>query len=238
MRSTLKSLKDYQDVLIRIDELDCLLAHIPPDIENLEKEWRSIQERIKELKKKQEELENQLKVQQVLLEETTVQAQKFEKDLHEVTNNKEYHAVLKEIDVAKKKLHSLGESITNRGKDMEGIQRNLEECHQLEKESKAKYKEAYASHQESQSEHQAEREKKRKLKKGLVGKFSPSILKRFERISSRRNGVGLALCIASVCQSCNVRVRQSVVDQLRKHETIMCCESCKRILFFAESEES
>ena len=238
MRSTLKTLKEYQDVLIRIAELDRLLAFVPPEIEGLESEWTAIKDRIEALENKKTEQEQQLKELKASLEETTQKSQKFEKDLHEVTNNKEYHAVLKEIDTAKKKIHSLNEKISQGTTELDEINRNLEECTQLEKESKAKYEEAMSEYKSSQSENQSERKEKITIKETLVKGVPDRVLKKFNRISERRNGVGLALCISSVCGSCNVRVRQNIVDELRKFDTIIHCESCKRILYFAEADEN
>ena len=237
MRSTLQSLKEYQDVLVRIDELDRLLSFVPPEIEELEKEWKSIHERIKELSVKKQEQEEKIKEQELLLTEAGGRSQKFEKDLHEVTNTKEYHAVLKEIDTVKKQVHALSEDIAQRKADLNEIERNMEECIGLEKESKAKYEKEKSEYDDKQVVNKTERDKKLKQKKTFANKVPPKLMKQFERIAARRNGVGLALCISAVCQACNVRVRPSVVDQLRRHERLITCDSCKRLLFFADMED-
>ena len=234
MRATLDALKDYQEVLSRIAELEELLAFIPPEIVNLENEWKGIQVRITELSEKKEGLETKLKELKTELEEVNVKHQKFEKDLHEVTNNKEYHAVLKEIDTAKKKIHTLSEDISERSKELDEINNNLEECKGLEKESQKKFQDEKADHDSKLVESRSERDKLAKSKTGLAKKIPAQQMRQFERIASRRNGVGLALCISAICQACNVRVRQNVVDQLRVANRIITCESCKRILYFAD----
>jgi hypothetical protein len=237
MRSTLQALKEYQDVLIRIAELERLLSVIPPEVEELEKEWRSIQDRITELGSRKEDGEQQLKEKKQSLEEANLKASKFETDLQEVTNTREYHAALKEIDSAKKLIHTLQEAITSRKAELDENGLNMEECVQLEKESKARFESEMASLKESQVEHKAELEAKLAAREKLAANVAPRVMKQFKRIAERRNGVGLALCIGAICRSCNVRVRQNVVDELRKFKRMINCESCKRILFFADGEE-
>ena len=235
MKTTLQSLRDYQEVLIRIAELDRLLSFVPPEIIDLENEWKAVQNKIEELKKEKTALKTKLREQETLLAETTGKSQKFEKDLHEVTNTKEYHAVLKEIDTVKKQLHSLNEDISQRMITLEEIQRNVEECVTLEEESRGQYETAVNGYREGLTENKAEREEKLKLKGRLAGTIPERLIKKFDRIAARRNGVGLAPCVGSVCLACNVRVRPSVVDRLRRYQGIITCESCKRILIFSEA---
>jgi hypothetical protein len=237
LKATLISLKDYQDVLVRIEELDHLLSEVPPEIVELETEWKSIQERLEDLKTRRKEQESKLKELGTSLKEASAKSQKFENDLHEVTNTKEYNAVLKEIDTAKRTVKTLEEEIAQRKKDLEEIKANTEECTTLEKQSHKKYKTELSKHEGTQVENREEREDKARERDKLAEKLPTRIIRQFERIASRRNGIGLAVCQQAVCNGCNVRVRPSVVDELRKHRRLITCESCKRILFFSEGDE-
>lgn len=236
MLEALNALKAYQDVLIRIAELDRLLNMVPEEVSNLETEWKAIQERLTDLQTRKANLEEELKKRKVELQDAGVKAEKYEKDLHQVTNNKEYHAVLKEIDTAKRTIHNLEEDIEKRRTEISELESGIEECVALEKESKAKYETAKEEWLNGQEENKKEFEEKQALKAKYSAKVPKDLLRKFERISDRRNGVGLAMCVSSVCQACNVRVRQVVVDRLRRFEKVITCESCKRILYFADSE--
>jgi uncharacterized protein len=222
---------------MRISELERLLSKIPPEIEQLESEWKSIQERIANLQNRRVELDKLQLTQRHALEDAQAKAVKYEGDLHNVTNTKEYHAVLKEIDMAKKKISALEEDISNRTKEAVEIVRNIEECNSLEAESKNKYDAAMAKHKESQAENQQEHKEKTRMRNALADAVPERVMRQFERIAQRRNGIGLSMCVSAICQACNVRVRQNIVDELRKHDQIISCESCKRILFFSEIDE-
>jgi hypothetical protein len=233
MKESLQSLKEYQDILLRIAELERMLAVVPPEIESLEKEWTAIKDRIGELEQRGGEQESQLSEKQKALEEAERKAKKFEEDLHQVTNTKEYHAALKEIDSAKKQIHTLKEAITSRTKELEEIKANLEECTQLEGESRKVYEEKMAEHRSGMKDNEVELAEKTKSRDKLAKKVPAKMMSRFNRIASRRSGVGLAVCEDGTCLACNVRVRHSVVAELRKYRRLIQCDSCKRILFFA-----
>jgi len=236
LKAILDSLKNYQDVLSRIAELEQLLSSVPPEIQELESEWKTIESRIQQLATQQDEQETKLKTKRLALEEATEKERKFEKDLQSVTNNKEYQAVIKEIDASKKTIHSLQEEIAKITGELEQTRGAMEECRQLEKESSEKYQAALSEFKGGMAENDAELAEKTKQRDKLAASLPDRVLRQFSRIADRRAGVGLSLCLLAVCQGCNVRVRQNVVDQLRKFERIIQCDNCKRILYFSEAE--
>lgn len=222
---------------MRIAELDRQLLKIPPEIEKLEAECTTTSDQIVVLTARKDELERIQGEQQVVLQTAVALGVKFEKDLHEVTNNKEYHAVLKEIDAAKKNVHSLEEDISNRKKELTEISGKIEEFCSIEVAARTQYEEALSSHKESQAENETERSLSEKVRVKLASSVPERLMRQFERIAARRNGIGLSLCVSASCRTCNVRVRQNIVNELRKFKQVITCESCKRILFFAEGDE-
>lgn len=234
MKEALEALRSYQEVISRVDELNTLLASRPPEVVALENEWTLVQERLKDLESRKETTHTELLELNKDLEEAQGKSAKFEKDLHEVTNNKEYHAVLKEIDTAKKKVNSLQEQVNTKQETHDKILADIEENTQLEKESKKKFDDALATHTKSLSDYAVELKQKTAIRDNLAEKVPVKLMRQFTRIAERRKGVGLAMCINASCQACHVRVRPNVVDNLRRYARIYNCESCKRILVYSE----
>jgi len=55
----------------------------------------------------------------------------------------------------------------------------------------------------------------------------------FEQVSRARKGV--AICQATrdgLCSQCQVRLRPMVFQQVRANDTIVQCDSCRRILYY------
>lgn len=234
MREALEALRSYQEVISRVDELNTLLASRPPEVVELETAWNQVQERLKDLESRKATTHEQLLELKTQLEEAQAKSAKFEKDLHEVTNNKEYHAVLKEIDAAKKKVASLQEQVKTKQEAYDQLLSDIDADTKLEAESKQKFDEALAAHTQSLSDYTVELKQKTAIKEDLEGKIPVKLMRQFQRIAERRKGVGLAMCVNASCQACHVRVRPNVVDNLRRFSRIITCESCKRILVYGE----
>ncbi len=234
LNDALTALKDYQIVLNRISELEKLLSFVPEDVQVLENEWQTMKERLAELVARHEEQSLTQKTQDTALAEATEKSKKFEKDLNEVTNSKEYNAVIKEIDAIRKRVSSLNDDITKRMVDLEEITKNIDECKQLASQSKSKYQSALRKYRATQSEFKTELESnvaERDKKAALVPE---SLMRQFARIADRRQGIGLALCVDSICSACNVHIRSNVVEMIRHNQRVIKCDSCQRILYFHE----
>lgn len=234
MKEALEALRNYQEVITRVDELKTLLASRPPEVVALEEEWNAVQNKLKELESKKETTKTELTELKTALTEAQAKSAKFEKDLHEVTNNKEYHAVLKEIDTAKKKVSSLQEQVKTKQETYDTLVADIEENTTLEAESKKKFDDKLAEHTQSLSDYEVELKQKLTIKADLEGKVPVKLMRQFNRIAERRKGIGLAPCVNASCQACHVRVRPNVVDNLRRFSRIITCESCKRILIYQE----
>ena len=77
----------------------------------------------------------------------------------------------------------------------------------------------------------AEREK-------LVADIDRHVLSIFETTAKGRKGVAVAEAKDGLCTICHVRLRPQVFNEVRKNESIIQCDSCRRILYFAGNTEA
>ena len=63
-------------------------------------------------------------------------------------------------------------------------------------------------------------------------RMSPATLKLFESISSSRQGIAVVEASNGHCNSCHVRLRPQVFNELRLNQKIIRCDSCQRVLYF------
>ena len=60
----------------------------------------------------------------------------------------------------------------------------------------------------------------------------------FETTAKGRKGVAVAEARNGLCTICHVRLRPRVFNEVRKNESIIQCDSCRRILYFAGNSEA
>lgn len=58
------------------------------------------------------------------------------------------------------------------------------------------------------------------------------LLRQYDGIRERREGIGLAATASDMCPACHMKLTSRVMDRLREGEELTLCESCARILYF------
>jgi hypothetical protein len=69
-------------------------------------------------------------------------------------------------------------------------------------------------------------------RKQILAEMTPRIASEYERIRKGRAGVAIAEVIGGRCSKCNMQVRPQFLQELKRGDTVMVCESCKRMLYW------
>ena len=150
MREKIERLVVLQAIDLRVQEMEKEKSEIPQSIASLEEELRKEEEKFLAEKAEMEKLGKERRHKEKDLEEETDRVKKAESKVFEIKTNKEYQAVLKEIESAKKlnrqreeeileileKLEQGQKRITGAEKELEGkrkeMQRRISELKQKE----------------------------------------------------------------------------------------------------------
>jgi predicted nucleic acid-binding Zn-ribbon protein len=83
---------------------------------------------------------------------------------------------------------------------------------------------------------QAEMERTGAARQALTADIDRGVLDIFEVTAKGRKGVAVSEARNGLCTICHVRLRPQVFNEVRKNEAIIQCDSCRRILYFGDSE--
>lgn len=163
---------------------------------------------------------------------------KYKDQLLEVKTNREYTAMLHEIETAQNDIRIREDRILEVMMEVDelnaGIKTSEAELKAAEKEVSAERAVLDIEKAGLQSEIDrttAEREK-------LVATIDRHVLSIFETTAKGRKGVAVAEAKDGLCTICHVRLRPQVFNEVRKNESIIQCDSCRRILYFAGNTEA
>jgi hypothetical protein len=157
---------------------------------------------------------------------------KFREQAMAVKTNQEYHAVQHEIAFAESEIKGLEDRILENMLEADDLTATVKRTEaSLAAEQKAIEAERRTLAAEK-ADLQASLEGLTKQRADLAGTVNPGLLARFELVSQRRNGVGLAEAKDGVCTICHVRLRPQVFNTVRRNDEITQCDSCNRILYF------
>ena len=67
---------------------------------------------------------------------------------------------------------------------------------------------------------------------GIVKEMTPRIASEYERIRKGRLGVAIAEVVQGRCSKCNIQLRPQFLQDVKRGDAVLVCESCKRMLFW------
>jgi len=163
---------------------------------------------------------------------------KYKDQLLEVKTNREYTAMLHEIEAAQNDIRAREDRILE-------VMMEADELNAAIKKSEADLKIAEKEVADERSVIdaevaglQAEIDRTTAEREKLVATIDRQVLSIFEITAKGRKGVAVAEAKDGLCSICHVRLRPQVFNEVRKNESIIQCDSCRRILYFAGSTEA
>jgi uncharacterized protein len=163
---------------------------------------------------------------------------KYKDQLLEVKTNREYTAMLHEIETAQNDIRTREDRILEIMMESDDLNAGVKKS---EGELKAAEKEIAAERSVLDTEMvglQAEIDRTTAEREKLVTDIDRHVLAIFETTAKGRKGVAVAEAKDGLCTICHVRLRPQVFNEVRKNESIIQCDSCRRILYFAGNTEA
>ena len=233
MNSMLGTLIRFQELNLNIVKLEGRTQRLPEAIDAYNQTLEESRQALVENERLIEE--DQARQRELELEVASLRDKlsKYKTQLMEVKTNKEYQAMLHEIEGGERGIEAKEDQI------LEGMM-VIEEREKVVQEAQTEYEkeEKEILSKQSQLESfaaQAENEivDLQKERGQLEGEMPEELTQQYQRIASVRNGVALAEAKDQSCQGCHVKLRPQLFTEIRTNREIITCENCSRFLYYA-----
>jgi predicted nucleic acid-binding Zn-ribbon protein len=236
MTPELQTLIELQEYDSRIAKLDAEAARLPKQIEALQQALRDAGRAVEMLKTRFDTGRKDLRTKEKDLEVAAAKRTKAEGRLWEVKTNKEYSAVLLEIEEIKQEKAKTEEEILGLMETQERLTADVREAEGRLKAREEQAREDEAKVRKKLADVEAELAGLRAERQSRAKNLPPALLSSYERISKARGGVAVAaVTSAQVCGACRVTIRPQAMQELRTTGDLMPCESCGRYLYWHET---
>ena len=164
-------------------------------------------------------------------EVSTVQTRlaKYKDQLLEVKTNREYQAMLHEIETAQNDIKAREDRILETMMESDELSAEVKKA---EAELKSIEKEVGAERQALDQEIaalQVELERTAGAREALAREIDRGVLATFETTAKGRKGIAVSEARDGMCTICHVRLRPQVFNEVRRNDSIIQCDSCRRI---------
>ncbi len=227
----LKALYELQGIHTQIDKIRQVRGELPMEVTDLEDEVAGLETRIQKIKNELDDLEDVIVTRKNNIKDAQAATKKYETQLNEVKNNREYDAIQKEIEiqgldiqVAEKKIKEYGFDIANKTEVYEKALADLEE---RKKNLEIKKAELDTITSETQKEEDELAERANEAEKHI----DERLLTAYKRLrGNSKNGLAVVTIQRESCAGCFNQIPPQRQMDIRQHKKVIVCEHCGRIL--------
>ena len=231
-------------LLIKLQECDSQLVSLstkkiklPEKIAKLDDEFNLFKNEIEQNKCKHDELKARHIESENKIKKINEGMVKTKERLLEVKNNKEYQAMLKEIEIAESSRGDIETEIISILEELDKfsilVKKDEEILSQRRKEFEAEKKIIEADLNAIDADAASWEQKRADLRKDV----SADILARYEKVKNRNNGVGVISVWKEVCNGCHMNIPPQLYNELQKTTELLSCPNCNRIMYFQNMEK-
>ena len=236
MKSKIKKLILLQDCDNKIKEIDIKKREVPIRVQDLEEAFDktnlAFQEKsgkLNALKKNRRELEQRVQDLENKMEKSRVK-------LNNIKSNKEYSAVLKEIEVLEKEKTQNEDIIIQLMEQIETLEKQYLESRDEQEKIKIQFdqdKKEIQKGLEALEEKASDLENRRME---ICEDADKELLIKYNFLKERKGGVALSSVIGSICQSCYIKIPPQQFNELIKSNDLSTCPNCNRLIYWGEDE--
>jgi predicted nucleic acid-binding Zn-ribbon protein len=241
MNPNLQSVVELQEAILRLREAEQRLHGIPDWMRELHDEHESRRTEIEELEQAVEEAAKERRATEAAVSDSQEKLKKYQQQINRVSTQREYGALLQEIDTVKSQITGFEEQVFASLERHDQAQKDLEEKRNGFRDLAERYATEQARWDGEKPEIARQVAELRARIEALRATLPRSLLSQFERILDR-NPAGALAPVRLIegprkgprewhCGVCNYRVRPQVVVEISNGEGLVQCDSCKRILY-------
>jgi predicted nucleic acid-binding Zn-ribbon protein len=233
-----KRVKDMLDRLVNLQETDEKIVafqreeeEIPLEIQEKEKSVGLLEEEHNQIQATLDDLENQISDLNLELDEVRDQQRRSQARALAVKTQREYQAVQREAEIARKRRGELEAQIKEFLEEKGVIaDSSLEVKSRIGDQAKILKKERGAADSRLKKIQGARKdlEKTRSVEAGLI---DPVLLGKYQKVFQRYRGKGVVLVSGGVCNGCFMTIPPQLYNQVLAQGGVHQCPNCGRIIY-------
>ena len=235
LREKLKALEELQQIDLEANEVQGELAKLPARrsradaaVTAARKAWEDERARLEGNERERRQLESLLAMERD-------KVKKWEGRLGEIRTPREFAALSREIDIAKKTNDGQSEQVRELTARAAEINKSIDAKEEVLSEREAA---AQAETEELEKVRAAADEKMKALetrRAAAVKVVDPGLLAKYENIKRRRAGVAVAPVVGMTCKGCNRNIPPQLAITLQRANSIETCPNCHRIIYSSDA---
>lgn len=245
MANQLSLVTKLQQALTEAADLNALLSGIPDWMQELHDEYSAKKGEIDVLEEALEAAASDRRAAEATEADCKEKLKGYQDQIGQVRNQREYGALLQEIDTVKTQIRECEEQALAALEQYEATEKLRDEAKEAFADIDRRYAESMEKWEAEKPDIARQAKEVEEDIQNLESSLSAITLAHFRRVFDRHKGQAMAQ-VQEVqqtgkkkvaiwhCGACNYRVRPQAVVEIADRGSLVLCDSCKRILYIAE----
>lgn len=235
LREKLKALEALQQIDVESNGVRAEIEAIAPRRAEIEGSVAEARRAYEADQKRIDDNERERRQVDALLSMERDKVKKWEGRLGEIKTPREYAALSREIEIAKKTNDTQSEQLRTLAGSAEGLRKALDDKGGAlsDREMAAQAELAELAKRSAQHEKRLAALAARRADAAKL--VEPVLLGRYEAIKRRRGGIAVAPVVGATCQGCNRNIPPQLSIVLQRADSIEQCPNCNRIIYSADA---
>jgi predicted nucleic acid-binding Zn-ribbon protein len=234
----LRALYKLQLIDSKIDKLTAVRGELPMEVSDLEDEIIGYETRTNNLMAEIARMDESIAANKAKIVDSKALTKKYEKQLDNVKNNREFDALNKEIEIQGLEQQALDKRIKNTQFDIEQKKLAVEA---LKVDLEGRKQDLLNKKGELDNiveETKKEEDELMKIRGNAVKVADERLVHSYDRIrKSVKNGIGVATIERESCSGCYAGIPPQRQSDIKQRKKIIVCENCGRVLTDAQLAE-
>jgi predicted nucleic acid-binding Zn-ribbon protein len=235
LREKLKALEELQQIDLEAGGMQGEAEGIPRRRAEIQAAVVTAQRAYEAEKTRLEDNERERRQIESLLGMERDKVKKWEGRLGEIRTPREYAALSREIDIARKTNESQSEQVKALSATAAELQKGLEASAETLSEREMAAQEELQELARRDTEYSAKLRELQTRREEAARRVDPALLARYENIKRRRAGVAVAPVVGNTCRGCNRNIPPQLGIVLQRADSVETCPNCNRIIYSAEA---
>jgi predicted nucleic acid-binding Zn-ribbon protein len=227
----LRELYQLQQIDSEISKIEILKGELPIEVSDLEDEITGMETRIGRLETQVKELQNEIGHHTANVQEATMLIERYEGQMDNVKNNREYEALMKETEMQRLEIQL---SEKKSGISRRELEAKEETLNATKTRHEGKVAELATKQEELKSiisKTEKDEKKLRKASDSARKKIETRLIKAYDRVRDNyRNGLAVVTVERNSCVGCYNATPPQQQLEVSQRKKILACEHCGRIL--------
>jgi uncharacterized protein len=228
-------------MLIQLQEVDTKIRtlvarknQLPEMLAELERRRTASQDNLGAVKEALQSAQKNKREQDQALETGLQKVEKLKARTSEIKNNKEYQAMLKEIELAEQENKTIEDEILVLMEKTDTAVAAITAAEKNSRDEEVNIAAEQKAYQETMKEVDEELRGLEKGKQEIIGHIDPAVFSRYQRLLRATSGTAIVEIRGESCSGCFMSIPPQVFVNVKKNEEIIACPQCNRILYFKD----